>query len=87
MLEHFLQRLHHALLEGSILLLGPPVSDLRKASLTEVFFEHLIFALVNREESEHVFDPSALQGAGKMFHVLLGQVCVEDHRNDVNRYI
>lgn len=85
--QYIAQRRHDILLESGVLSFGPPFSDLRKTGLTEVFVKRLIIALVAREEGEYVLDPAAPEGSRKVVYILLGQVCAEDQRKDIDRNI
>ena len=56
--KHILQGRDDGLLEGCILPLGPPISDLRHPGAAEMLLQGLIVTLVGREEGEKVFDTS-----------------------------
>lgn len=70
-LDHLREFLGNIVLHESVLLLRPPLSDLRETLLSEVLFQSLRVALVGREEEQEIFDSSTLERSGEIIHGLL----------------
>ena len=85
--KHILQGRDDGLLEGRILPLGPPISDLRHPGAAEMLLQGLIVTLVGREEGEKVFDTSFAQSGSEVIDGLFAQVSSEDHCDDADGYI
>lgn len=61
-LDHLGEILGNALLDEGGLLLVPPLGNLGKTFLPEMFFESLRIALVGGEEKEQIFNTTTLEG-------------------------
>jgi len=78
--EHLVHILNDVVLNDRVLLLSPPLGDLREALLAEVLVENPVIPPVGRKEREEVLDGAALESRGEVIHGLLSEVGAEDHR-------
>lgn len=86
-LNPLLQVLNEGDLQNPGLLFRVPLPDLRQVVALEVLLEMLARALVCWEKLHDIFDASALQGSGEMFHGLINEEGPEYQRDNVDGHI
>lgn len=87
LLQAFFYGLRELLLEDRVLLLDPPIRNLRQLLLSEEFIKDLVFLLIGGKERQEILDPSLLEDAREVVDRLFGEVRAEDDRDHISGHI